>query len=253
LNAGRTLVVAAAGTSTRFGATVGFEVLKSIYQHEPTAPTILGTLLDRAGPLCDRIVVVGGYRMADLEAFLARRSGSSLQLVYNPRFHDWGSHYSMQLGLQAALAEADCREVLFAEGDLVVDEASLQRVAEFPGSVITSTAEPILASQSVAFYQAVDGRIRFIFDPAHKVLSVPEPFIRIANSGQVWKFHDVRRLAELLAIQSERDFRGTNLPLVEAYFQALDPGGFGVVGFARWHNCNTLEDYRRAFDRDQQP
>lgn len=248
----RTLVIPVAGTSTRFGATAGREVLKAIYREGPGGRTILGELLDAAPDLFGAVVVVGGYRFEELGRFLEARGDPRVTLVLNEHFQDWGSHYSMYLGLARARTRPGCREIVLAEGDLVLDRAAFRALAQAEGSVLSSNREPILASKSVAFYQNLAGAITFLYDPRHRALTIPEPFVAIANSGQVWKFADMEVLDALLAEQTEPDFRATNLNFIQRYFQALPPGRHQVLEFPTWHNCNTLDEYRRAFSCERE-
>lgn len=247
MSSGRTLLITVAGTSTRFCQSLGRDVLKSIYAETPNGSTILGALLDQCHEWFDRFIVVGGYQFPALQTFLESRHDPRIDLVMNDRFHDWGSGWSLHLGLLKALEDPACESVVFAEGDLILDSESLHRIALSPQSVLTSNSEPILASVSVAFYSALDGGVRYIYDTAHRALRIDEPFTRIGNSGQVWKFTDLDRLRQVIASLEAEDLRGTNLVQVGAYFRNIKDDEYQVVHFKDWHNCNTVEDFRRAF------
>lgn len=71
-------------------------------------------------------------------------------LVYNEKFSEYGSGYSLFLGLKKAL-ELCADEVVFAEGDLYVDRQSYMSVYRATGGVVTCNNEPISADRSVAF------------------------------------------------------------------------------------------------------
>lgn len=244
----RSLIITAAGTSSRFSSSVGYEVLKCVYCEAPRDKTILGDLLDMSQGLYDSVIVVGGYRYSDIEAFLEARNDLTTRLVMNEHYRDWGSNYSLFLGLVEALRSVYCEEIVFAEGDLVVDRNSFERIALSQTNVVSYTSESIQAEKSVAFYQSLKGEIKYIYDTQHRSLAIDEPFTMIANSAQVWKFIRVERLREILSLQTEADFKDTNLNLVQRYFQTLSSAEYELIGFNKWYNCNTIDDYRRAFD-----
>lgn len=243
----RTLVITAAGMSSRFSASLGHEVLKCIYADPGRHESILGEMLDQSADMYSAVVIVGGHRYMELDAFVKQARRPNITLVFNSHFSDYGSNYSLYLGLQKALERASCDEIVFAEGDLVLDAPSFRKVSLSGLSVLTENRHPIEASRSVAFYRNPRGSITYVYDPSHESLAISEPFTLIGNSGQVWKFHRLDKLKGILEEQTESDFMDSNLNIVQSYLQTLAPDEYEILSFARWHNCNTIEDYRSAF------
>lgn len=242
----QTLVVLAAGESSRFRDSVGRDVLKCVYREAAHQTSLLGRLLDQAEGWVDHVVVVAGHRVADLKAELAARPGPTPTVVVNPRARELGSNYSMHLGLAAALSDPGCQRIVCLEADLVVDTPSLRDILARTGTVISATTRPIRAQTSVVYYRDTAGRYRYIFDESHNQLEIGEPFTEIGNSGQVWAFADLARLGAVMA-RAATDPVGfgldASLGLVDAYLAQAQPE---VVTFGCWHNCNTVADLRSA-------
>jgi CTP:molybdopterin cytidylyltransferase MocA len=250
----RALIVTMAGTSTRFRATAGREVLKCLYHEGKMEESLLGFFTGIAqAHAFNAVRFVGGYQFDELQAAVgmlalaARTAGAESACVFNPDFATKGSGYSLLAGLRDLLRPGrrhNLDEILFMEGDLAVDRRTLAKVIAEPGDVFTACREPITAEKSVAVYQTLRGDLRFIYDPAHHSLTIPEPFCALYNSGQVWKFADLARLAAVVDRLTAAEEAGTNLVIVEKYFQA--GGRAAVHTFDHWINCNTLADYHRA-------
>ena len=151
----------------------------------------------------------------------------------------------MYLGLRE-IEDKDYDEVIFAEGDLYVDPKSFGEIYDHVGNVITCNTEPILASKAVAFYYDKDYAIHYIYDTAHSILEINEPFQGIFNSGQIWKFADADKLKKVVQSIPEREWRGTNLVLIQEYFGSLSKSEYDIITFAKWVNCNTISDYRKC-------
>jgi YD repeat-containing protein len=247
----RALIVTVAGTSTRFRET-GATKLKCLHHEGEVADAILYFHLFAAHIFgFDAVRIVGGYQFEALEAIFQEddihrlASRLNLRCVFNPDFATKGSGYSLYLGVRELLAEGGAwDEIVFMEGDLVLDLPALGRVVEEPGDVLTACREPIRAEKSVALYKNADGEMRFAYDPDHRRLAIAEPIQEIHNSGQVWKFADLPRLAAVVAGLTPEEQAGSNLAIVGKYFAGRkDPA---LVTFDDWVNCNTLPDYARA-------
>jgi choline kinase len=249
----RALIVTVAGTSTRFRET-GATKLKCLHHEGEVADAIIYFHLFAAHVFgFDAVRIVGGFQFQALEAIFQEddiyRLASRLNLscVFNPEFATKGSGYSLYLGVRDLLGGGDkCAwdEIVFMEGDLVLDLPALGQVVEAPGDVITACREPIRADRSVALYKNEEGEMRFAYDPDHRRLAIAEPVREIHNSGQVWKFADLARLAAVVDGLSAEELAGTNLAIVGKYFLGRkDPT---LVTFNEWVNCNTLPDYTEA-------
>ena len=252
----RVLLLTVAGLSSRFSESVGYSCLKCIYHRQSVRESLLYRMLDRH-ELFDRIVIVGGFRFHELEEFVNREFAGimyKLLLVENGHFADYGSGYSFQAGVRALeqdMGGAVCDELVFAEGDLFVDDESFRAVCMSDKSVMTYTAKPIYADKSVAFYLDMNGRPHYIYDTAHGSLRIDEPFKAVFNSGQVWKFSRPEVLRGILDGLGEEELQGTNLVPVNAYFQSIESGEVLLLGFRKWVNCNTVQDFNEMINGEE--
>ena len=242
----RALIIASAGCSTRFSQSVGRDVCKILYHEGPETECLLEWQLELAlGNRFDSIVIVGGYAYEDLCAYVQRHHGGEtrIETVYNAHFRERGTCYSFVCGLEA-LRGRELDEIVFMEGDLMVDTASFSAVVESDRDVVTATRELIRADKSVAFYQTADGHLRYVYDPRHRALQIDGPLVVLGNSGQTWKFRDVgllRKTSEALGVASHDD---SNLAPIMAYFNARGLAQAEFIAFNDWFNCNVVEDYR---------
>lgn len=250
----RTAIITAAGISERFnkGIPEDEKQLKIIYYEDDKKKTLLYELVKKCS-FADRIVVVGGYKFGDLEAYIEDKEvfDDSLRdkiiIVKNDHFSDLASGYSFYVGLKEAMAlESD--EILFAEGDLDVDVASFDKIIDSEGSVLSYNHETIYANKAVVLYMDSKGQYRYAFNSAHGCLKIDDEFSMILNSGQIWKFSDMRILQEAIADFEKGDMSGTNLQIIGYYFGELSEKDISLVGFDKWTNCNTREDYRKIFN-----
>lgn len=238
-------IVTVAGISSRFnkGIPEAEHVLKAVYYREDMRETLLYHLLVKCA-FADRIVVVGGYRFADLERYCEELRSESVmekvRLIRNGRYADLASGYSLYLGIDEAL-RSGATEILFAEGDLDVDDDSFRHVVRSENSVLTYNHEPVYANKAVVLYQNAEGKYRYAFNSAHGLLSIDEPFSCLLNSGQIWKFTDMDALRKANEAFYNEQKDGTNLYIIRKYLDAGVP--CSLVGLERWTNCNTREDY----------
>ncbi|MDR1975212.1 MAG: licC domain protein [Bacteroidales bacterium] len=245
------LIITVAGTSSRFSKSLGYDALKCIYE-ETNKKSILKILMEYSYGFFDEIIIVGGYKYAELQQYVELHfPPRNISLLYNEHYKDYGSNYSLYLGVQEAIKEEKCN-IVFVEGDLIIDKKSFQSICENRQSVITATKDYIRADKSVAFYQTTNGSIKYIYDTAHKELCVREPFSLIANSGQIWKFADFVALKDVILSQTFEDFRDTNLNIVQKYFQQINSSEYSIINIEKWYNCNTVEDYYDAIKNMEQ-
>ena len=240
-------IITVAGTSTRFRKSIGKDCLKCIYSEKD----VQNALLMRQLSMCktfDEVVIVGGYKFSELVDFVNKYLKGypvNITLAQNEHYEDYGSGYSFILGIQEA--EKLCAErIVFLEGDLFFDSNTFRTIVENKRDIVTVNTDPIEAKKAVAFYINEGGKINYIYDTAHSALSINEPFLGIYNSGQVWKFCDAAKLYKLTSELNQKELEGTNLVLVQKYFDSLNRGEYQIVKFADWINCNTIEDYRKA-------
>ena len=249
----RVFLTTVAGSATRFSESIGKPTVKCIYNREDPAKTLLNHMLTQASDY-DLFVVVGGFLINELEEYINSQLPSEfsekVMLINNEQYAEYGSGWSLYLGLDAALKiyGKDITEVLFAEGDLFVDDDSFSKVAGSSGSVITVNSEAIKANKAVALYYDLNNVPHYIYDTAHGQLKIDEPFTAIYNSGQIWKFTDISLLSELVLEGNPRRFTGTNLVLINEYFQKLADLGkdIDIISMKTWINCNTINDFVTA-------
>ena len=237
----RILIVTVAGLSSRFSRSVGYTCLKCLYRGGDRAETLLHRMTHMFG--FDRYIIVGGYRYEELADALEHGYEDireRVSLVRNHLYEETGSGYSLYLGLREALRWY-CSEIVFAEGDLLVDRKGFARVCEAPGDVVTVNRDVIQADKSVALYFDRENRIHYIYDVGHNCLEIKEPFRSIYNSGQIWKFGNIALLRKSMEALGEEGQRGTNLSLIQAYFSSSEY--FEIIIFDKWVNCNTVQDY----------
>lgn len=240
------LIVTVAGLSSRFSESLGYTCLKCLYHEKGIEESLLYRMLHQDVDF-DYYIVVGGFRYEDLEAAVGQDFPDlrdKILLVRNLHYADYGSGYSLYLGLKKLL-EMDFEEAVFAEGDLYVDRECFRRIYNSPSNVITCSREDILACKAVAYYFDQNYGIHYIYDTAHGSLEIKEPFLGIFNSGQIWKFADAVHLRQSFESLSEKEWQGTNLVFIQRYFGTLEKHEYSVVTFDKWINCNTISDYKK--------
>ena len=246
----RVFLTTVAGSATRFSESIGKPTVKCIYNREDPAKTLLNHMLTQASDY-DLFVVVGGFLINELEDYintnLPSEFSEKVMLVNNEQYAEYGSGWSLYLGLDSALKiyGNDITEVLFAEGDLFVDDESFSSVAGTKNSVITINSEAIKANKAVALYYDLENVPHYIYDTAHGQLKIDEPFTAVYNSGQIWKFTDIELLSDLVLNGDPERFTGTNLVLINEYFQKLAKNGetIDIISMKTWINCNTINDF----------
>lgn len=221
---------------------MGSDIHKAIYPNKGPQNTILAYQLMLAQDVADEIIVVTGYKHEDIECYLKRYfSHLPLKIVYNEHYADYGSNYSLILGIQTADERAD--ELIFLEGDLVFDAIAFRQIVRARKNVITSNKSLIDASKSVVFYVNDKKQITYLYDPSHHLLKVDEPFLVMGNSGQVWKFTNVKKLKNNLKHYEMKDYKATNLVLINDYYKDINYENIEMVTFDKWFNCNTVQDF----------
>ena len=242
-------VITAAGLSSRFSESLGREALKCIYHEGDPLSSLVGRLLVVA-PRFDSVVLVGGYKIDELKRFIDDELPSEITdkicVVENKRYAELASGWSLYMGLRALdLEKYDM--VLFAEGDLFVDAEAMNALAAGTNDAVTVSPDPIYADKAVALYFDVRGIPRFSYSQTHEALTIAEPFISVHSSGQMWRFADTARLSKIVEDFRSKGGAGTNLRIIGNYFEGSNPNEIEVVRFKEWVNCNTIEDWKRAF------
>lgn len=241
----KVMIITVAGCSTRFSNSIGRDVLKCLYYEKAFSESLMYQIMHKQCEF-DKYIIVGGYKYNELESTVNNEFKDlrdRIDLVYNEHYIEYGSGYSLFCGIKKAL-EYNYSQIVFAEGDLYIDNDSFVKIFDCKHSVVTVNNDPILANKAVAFYLDVDNRIKYVYDIDHSMLRIDEPFLGIYNSGQVWKFSDRRLFENVFNSLDLSDWEGTNLVFVEKYFRQLATNEFQIIRFKDWINCNTVNDFR---------
>lgn len=240
----RTAIITIAGMSTRFSKSCGSDIHKAIYSDEKNNWTTLSHQLNLVKDSCDEIIIVTGHKHEDIKKYLdINFKNLPLKLVYNDHYFDYGSCYSLILGVEAVSESAD--EVIFLEGDLIFDTKSFNKLVNIHKNVITANNELIDARTAVIFYINDKKKINYLYDTTHTILRVNEPFLIMGNSGQVWKFIYTKRLKTNLKNYGIQEYKGTNLVPINDYYKETSFDELEIVTFKEWFNCNTINDYKK--------
>ena len=242
----KVLIVTVAGMSSRFSKSVGYPCLKCLYYKQDIKESLLYRFLYQY-PVFDQYIIVGGFQFDKLQSAVDESFAQfkdRILLVNNEKYAEYGSGYSLYLGLQSAL-EMKTTELVFAEGDLYVDRAGFERIVNADKDVVTYNRDTIWADKAVAFYFDKQYGIHYIYDVEHNALEINEPFLGIFNSGQIWKFAQIGHMRQVFKDIGETDWRRTNLVFVQKYFETLKQDEYELVGLEKWINCNTVSDFER--------
>lgn len=243
----RSLIITVAGTATRFNRDTEEPTLKCLYNIGGVRNSLLYQILDKARDF-DEYIIVGGYLFDKLEYFIDNELcefKNKIKLIYNPHYTDFGSGYSLILGIRNINPSTEA--VIFVEGDLYFDRFDFDKVKNSDKNVFTVNHELITAKKAVVVYKNENHQLRYYYDTGHQYLKIDEPFLSIFNSGQVWKFVDPVKLIAVLDNLSETQVKGTNLEIIQGYFGDLAADDYQMVAFSTWYNCNTVEDYKSVY------
>ena len=237
-------VIAVAGVSSRFNENVNEPVLKGIYTTSDYKKTLLYSILKKCNGY-DKVILVGGYQYDNLQQYVySCRDDFSfeIQLVYNPYYQEYGTGYTLKVGLEQCL-QGECSEITLIEGDLFFDKLSFERVKRSKKNVVTYSEKAIHSNKAVIAYVNQNKKIKYVFSSNHDAVQIQEPFWEIYNSGQIWKFTNIDRVKKILKESSDSMWIGTNLKFVEEYFEEIAESEREILCIDIWENCNTKDDY----------
>lgn len=244
-------IITVAGISSRFNEGRKENVLKGIYSTGNPRKTLLYSILKKCAG-CDRVILVGGYQYKHLEEYIdtyRREFPFEIEMVYNPFYETYGSGYSLWKGLERCFAEGGLSDIMLIEGDLIFDKKSFERIKNSKLSCVTYNYQPIYSNKAVVAYINEKQQIKYVFNTAHGLLRITEPFSMLMNSGQIWKFAEPDRVERLMREMAAEEWQGTNLVFVEKYFEGVSEGKREMVALERWENCNTRYDYIKNWGR----
>lgn len=240
------MIITVAGIASRFSRSISKPCLKCIYYENNIKESLLFHMLYQ-NSFVDKFVIVGGFKFDELEKVIQtefHEFHNRIILIENKNYKEYGSGYSLYLGLNA-IKNLVYDDLLFAEGDLWVDDNSFNQIWKTKKNVITYNNEIILAKQSVAFYFDFQNYIHYIFDTSHSFFEIKEPFLGIFNSGQIWKFSDQKRIQTVMDRLTPEDWIQTNLKFIQQYFGNLSPEEYSIIQLKQWINCNTIDDFKK--------
>ena len=247
----KVLVITVAGTSTRFSKSIGEECLKCIYFTNSYKDALLYKSIFRDNSF-DKYVIVGGYKFDELQNYTNKYLSpvkDKIVLLENEHYQDYGSGYSLYLGIEYAV-KCGFDQLVFAEGDLWIDSESFINVSKSEKDVITFNRECIDAQKAVVFYYNTDNHVRYLYDTTHNCLQINEPFTSVYNSGQIWKFTDYNKVKAILKEMPAEDWYGTNLVFIQNYFGGMNKNDYQLAEFKEWYNCNTVGDYNKIAEKN---
>ncbi len=248
----KVLIITVAGMSTRFSRSLKKQVLKCVYYQTDYKQSILYRLI-RSDDSFDKIIVVGGYKYDDLINFIETHLSDlkdKIDVVFNDKYSEYGSGYSLYFGLKKAL-EYRPNEMVFAEGDLCVSAEEFKRFCALDTDAVSYNFVPIQADKAVIFYLDEKGGVKYLYDTAHCALKIDEPFTAIYNSAQIWKMSDFNRAKNAFDALDEKSWQGTNLVYIQRYFSTCKNNEYGLFGFKRWFNCNTVDDFLGSLEEEK--
>ena len=240
-------IITIAGISSRFNQDIPEEKhrLKAIYYKENEQDTLLYHMVGRLSDM-DRVVLVAGYKHDNLREYVNTVFPVDIKkktiVVFNEHYEDWSSGYSLYVGIKEALRYHP-DSIVFAEGDLDVDNETFRAICESKNSVITCNHDIISSNKAVIGYRNAAGKYKYVFSESHGLASIDEQFSLLFNSGQIWKFTNVDALKESIERFDKVKEKGTNLVIVADYFEKEDSEKIDFLDFKCWVNCNTREDY----------
>ena len=240
----KTVIVAVAGMSSRFNQDMAEPVLKGIYTEGDVRKTLLYSILRKCKGF-DRVVLVGGYQYEKLVEYVSACKEDfpfQIQMVYNSNYQEFGTGYTLKLGLEQCLQD-NSSEITLIEGDLFFDEASLDDVKRSTRSVATYNNKTIYSNKAVIAYINEAHELKYKFSTNHGSVEITEPFLAIYNSGQIWKFADTGVVRQLVSDSPETMWQGTNLKFIEEYFHQISEEERELLPLKTWENCNTKADY----------
>ena len=239
------LIITVAGKSLRFRESLGDDILKCLYRHQNEESILFRLIKFGIRMKFQKIIIVGGYLYHDIEFFIKNNKfdNDQISLIYNDKFDIWGSNYSLFLGLLEALKDKYLEKVVFSEGDLIFDYYSFEQICTSSIDVLTVNNDIIQADKSVIMYLDINKQIKYYYDPTHLCIRIRDEFLEIYNSGQVWRFADIKLLKKIMINQTDSTLNNTNLVIIQQYFEHRQRIEYEIIKFKFWFNCNTIYDY----------
>lgn len=247
------LLITCAGQATRFKKSGG-NTHKSIFSIDgDILKSPLGIMCQYAKFVERTPVIVTGFMANEIDDALLELSsklGIRICSTYNEHYLDLGSNESLICGLQFILQnyDYDDYDIIFAEGDLMVDFDTFREIANSQNCVITTNGNSVIdMTKAVVVYQNNRNVYKWAYDSVHNSVSI-EDARWLAESGQIWKFkisdYDLFNIFDGLIAKDHKD---TNLNMIYKIFATLSEfSDIDIKTFKQWFNVNTVNDYKLA-------
>lgn len=132
------------------------KTLIPVREHEPLLFYLLSGL-KRAG--VDQLLVVTGYRHADVQSYVGERwQGSDVAFIRNTRYASWGNFHSVRL----AVDQSPGYDLLVVNSDVVVHPDVYQRTVETMGDVVIAVERRRNLDQEDMRVELANDRVRAI-------------------------------------------------------------------------------------------
>lgn len=252
-------IITAAGCSTRFSKSIGFECHKSLTPVDGLGGKSLlkwqiETLIDNG---VERVFAVGGYMFNIFNSQinnLEQKYKGKVEKVFNSEYLTTGSYLSMFLGFDRMYqliksgSIPEPTSIICVEGDVYA--SNLGEFAAMPFDYGNYTIRPTTNGKSVLradrdVIGVIDdcGLLSWKYSTKHsEFTNVPASIKMVFNSGQIWeicmKFLDWRKVHKQLDQQSYKN--DTNLMFID-YFSDEPDTPFELKD---WVNANTVNDIR---------
>lgn len=228
------VIVLAAGRGSRLDGLAGTRCKALL---DLGARPLLQRAIDFAATLgASEVIVVGGYRIEQVRAFIAGLRAPRIRLVENPRYGAGNL-----LSLQAALPLV-CGSFYLTNVDHVFSAAAARRVLSGIGEDITAFCEftRTLAADEMKVVLDAQGCVR---DIAKTLVDFDGGYIGLTHVPQ-------RRLADYRAAADRTHERADDAAVAEQVLQTLAGAGSRVRAASldgiAWCEIDTPHDYRRA-------
>lgn len=240
-------LITCAGLSSRFSNSIKKNVLKAIYFENDYTDSILANQINLLlKNNIDTIYIVGGYLFDKLYEFINTYYKNFNIILINNEQYNLGSGLSFILGIEEIKKNKNIDSIVFLEGDLYINNSSIKTIIDNKKNVITYNDNLIEADKSVLFYQNKDGYLKYIYDTSHMHIYLSDYINYIGNSGQIWKFVNLKKLYDIINNLNVTEQEGTNLIPIGKYF--YDEKNLDIIKLVPWINCNTINDYKTMME-----
>ena len=251
-------IITAAGCSTRFSKSIGFECHKSLMpvgglNCKSLLEWQIKTLIDNG---VDQVFAVGGYMWKIFNSQINKlelKYKEKVRAVFNSEYLTTGSYMSMFLGFDKMyhLIKSDTilepTSIICVEGDVYASNFAefVAKPFDYNYSIrpTTNGKSVLRADRDVIGIIDDHGFLSWKYSTKHsEFTNIPSSIKILFNSGQIWeiclKGFNLRKIHERLDQQSYKN--DTNLTFID-YFSDKPDTPFELKG---WVNANTVDEIK---------